>query len=94
MLDTVRWTVEAAHEGDTVERLVCNLEIICKLLKYVVDNPTQRFGQILRNAGVIVDFQRPPANPGDWNEVEWTNHFNEESKSTLVRMDKTEREKV
>ena len=30
-----------------------NLQILAQLLKYVDDNPDQRFGQILRNTGVV-----------------------------------------
>jgi hypothetical protein len=69
-----------------------NLLILWRLLRYVAANPDQRFGQVLRNTGVIVDFQRP-TQPGLWSEVEWMNHFNEEPAKMLERMNKTQREK-
>ena len=62
-------------------RKEANMEIVRLLVNYINDNPDQRFGQILRNVGVVVDY---------WNEQEmkkdWMNHFNEEPQAMLDRM--------
>ena len=68
-------------------RKEANLQILAKLTRYVMLNDDQRFAQILRNTGVIVDFQDPPG----VGEPKWANHFNEESTSMLKRMDKNEK---
>jgi hypothetical protein len=39
-----------------MSRLQDNLKILKELKRYVFENPDQRFGQILRNIGVIVDY--------------------------------------
>jgi hypothetical protein len=72
-------------------RKEANLFILAKITRYVNMYPDMRFGQALRNLGVVVDFQKPSVDPGDWNPVEWTNHFNEESTSMLKRMEQTEK---
>lgn len=76
-----------------MKRIVANAEIMVRLGRYLTQNPDIRFGQALRNLGIVVDFQKPPANPGEWNPVEWMNHFNEEPWDMLKRMDETKGEK-
>jgi len=73
-------------------RIRANIRILHKLAKYILSHPDQRFGQILRNTGLIVDFQKP-AKPGEFSPVEWMNHFNEEPDVMLIRMHNTEKEK-
>ena len=90
------WSVEKPDNTRylNVTRQTANRAIILKIARYIEENPDQRFGQILRNIGVIIDFQRPPRTPEGWNEVEWMNHFNEESDKMLERMNKLEKEKT
>ena len=70
-------------------RKEANIQILAKITEYVTLYPDTRFGQALRNLGVIVDFQDPPGH----GEPKWSNHFNEESDSILKRMDEREKEK-
>ena len=63
-------------------RKEANLQILAEIVNYAMINPDQRFGQILRNIGVIIDFQDPPGQ----GEPKWSNHFNEESASILNRL--------
>ena len=63
-------------------RKEANLQILAKLTQYAMLNDDQRFGQILRNSGAIIDFVGP-ANPQGDRDVLWFNHFNEESTSML-----------
>lgn len=67
-------------------RKEANLQILAKLTQYVMINDDQRFGQILRNSGVIIDFVG-----GDYTAPQWMNHFNEEPISMLKRMEATEK---
>jgi hypothetical protein len=71
-----------------VTRKDANIQILAKLTTYVMLNDDQRFGQILRNIGVIVDFMGMDRLDG---HVQWSNHFNEESTSILSRMEQTEK---
>ena len=75
-------------------RKQANLKILKELRAYVTHNPDQRFGQILRNIGIIVDFQAEPKEPGGWEPVQWGNHFNEEPEHMLKRMIETANKKV
>lgn len=61
-------------------RKVANLEIMNELSEYLAQNPTMRFGQALRNIGIIVDVSNPEGAP------KWTNHFYEESDDMLKRV--------
>ena len=72
-----------------MKRKDANLEIMNKLSEYLSKNPDQRFGQALRNTGVVVDFIFQQVDPPIY-EVQWTNHFNEEPDSMLKRMIETE----
>jgi hypothetical protein len=66
-----------------------NLEIMNRLSEYLTNNPDQRFGQALRNLGIINDFQDPPG----VGEPKWANHFNEEPSGMLKRMDERKKTK-
>ena len=70
-------------------RYELNLQIVAKLFNYLIENKDERFGQALRNVGVIVDFQDPPGA----GEPKWFNHFNEEPSSMLKRIEKTEKQR-
>jgi hypothetical protein len=59
-----------------------NLEILNQLSEYLSKNPDIRFGQALRNIGIVYDHQKPDGT------VEWANHFNEEPDMMLKRMEK------
>ena len=72
-------------------RFQANMNILYKLVKYAIANRDQRFGQILRNTGVIIDFMEPRSN--EWTP-RWTNHFNEESVQMLNRVSKTQKERT
>jgi hypothetical protein len=65
-----------------MKRLDANLEIMTRLSEYLTKNPDQRFGQALRNLGVIVDYYDPQN-----HEMMWMNHFQEEPDKILERMD-------
>ncbi len=69
-------------------RKEANIIILAKIAIYCNDNPDIRFGQALRNLGVIVDFMGMDKLEG---HVQWSNHFNEEPTSMLKRMEETEK---
>ena len=69
-----------------------NIQILARLTDYLMQNPDQRFGQALRNLGVIIDFQGP-ANPQGARDTLWMNHFNEEPTSILKRMETEEKKR-
>lgn len=66
-------------------RLEYNLAILRHLEEYVKACPDQRFGQILRNAGTIVETTVQPTVDG-FHVITWRDGFNEESNETLERM--------
>lgn len=70
-------------------RKEANLAILAKLTEHVMLNPDTRFGQALRNLGVIVDFKDPIKD----GPPEWMNHFNEEPVSMLKRMETEEKKR-
>lgn len=70
-----------------MNRQKANLAILERLYEYIVQNPDQRFGQILRNTGIVLDTR---AKFGDNVENIWVNGFYEESDSVLKRMDNYE----
>lgn len=68
-------------------RKEANLEILRRIKHYITMYPDIRFGQALRNLGVIVDFL------DDTNDiVQWANHFYEEPTNMLERMKKQKME--
>lgn len=64
-------------------RLKANRELIETLTDLVEQNPSQRFGQILRNYGFIKE-NRPakPSNP----DIYWQNEFYKEPSEVLQRV--------
>jgi hypothetical protein len=70
-------------------RKEANLQILAKITEHVMLNPDIRFGQTLRNLGVIVDFMGIGPLEGS---VQWSNHFNEEPTSMLKRMEEKEKQ--
>lgn len=72
-----------------MSRLTDNLTILKRLKTYVQRNPDQRFGQILRNIGIIVDYI-----PEGEHAPHWSNHFNEEPSTMLERMKQTKKGKL
>lgn len=70
-----------------MSRQYYNMIILWRLALYIRKNPDQRFGQILRNIGVVKDYMAD----GEWTP-RWTNHFNEEPKSIVERMDAVQKE--
>ena len=73
-----------------MKRRNANAEILGMLADYITENPDQRFGQILRNTGVVVDYQEVDVADNGTTLTKWTNHFNEEPDVTLKRMIETE----
>lgn len=67
--------------GFAYNRFKSNMEILEKLKEYLEEHPTQRFGQALRNLGIVVDRKD---NATDFPV--WENHFNEEPQLMLARM--------
>jgi hypothetical protein len=63
-----------------VTRKEANMEIIRLLVIQINQQRDVRFGQLLRNAGVIVDISNDEGPP------RWSNHFYEESDKMLERM--------
>lgn len=70
-----------------------NLQILAQLLKYADDNPDQRFGQILRNTGVVVDVGVRDSAQQEWETPEyyWMRGIHEEPIATLARMELNKR---
>ena len=60
-------------------RLDDNLAILERLRAYLLANPDQRFGQALRNLGVVDEVHSADGPP-------WRDGFNEEPSGTLHRM--------
>ena len=83
------WSYNSYSVGWKMTRKETNLEILRQLAHYVKMNPDQRFGQILRNTGVINDTWNPQTQSVDWN-----NHFNEEPQETLKRIKQTKKEGI
>ena len=73
-----------------MKRKEANLAILAQITHYVTMNPDMRFGQALRNMGVIMDY-RIVDEKGEFTGVGWMNHFNEESTSILKRVKETKK---
>lgn len=58
-----------------------NLKIVKRIWQACKDYPDWRFGQILRNLGVVEEYRNEEGVPESW-----INHFNKESVKTLERM--------
>jgi hypothetical protein len=71
-----------------MSRLSDNKAILEALTIAVEENPDSRFGQILRNIGVIVDVMDQKT-----FEVTWMNHFMEEPDIMLARIEQRKKEK-
>lgn len=67
-----------------MNRKEANMEIIRLLVNYINMCPDQRFGQVLRNAGVIIDWRDE-----ELHIIKWNNHFFEEPREMLTRVQKT-----
>lgn len=65
-------------------RTEANLELLNLLGDYIMNHPTQRFGQILRNLGVIREIRSGFA--PDSMPPQWVNDFNTESTEILRRV--------
>jgi hypothetical protein len=87
-----------AHKSETgpknerdARRQEDNLEIIRLLTEYVEANPSQRFGQVLRNTGVIKDIGVKGAHKPEWQTPDYyidRNLLFEEPNVILERMEK------
>ncbi len=53
------------------ERQLANLEILKLLLAYAAENPSQRFGQILRNTGILQDVGVKDSSREDWETPDY-----------------------
>lgn len=65
------------------QRKQVNLQIVEALRDYVNKHPEQRFGQILRNIGIVATV---PVDPMLMKGPYFTNIFNEEPEKTLARI--------
>jgi hypothetical protein len=65
-----------------------NLEILNRLSEYLAKNPDMRFGQALRNLGIVNDYK------DGYDALVWKNIFYEEPSKTLERMDERKKEIV
>lgn len=64
-------------------RIEANLELLNFLGDYIMNHPTERFGQVLRNLGIVVE-----SNLQEGGHI-WLNGFNEEPQDTLTRVKKS-----
>ena len=74
------------------QRMEDNLTILNVLKKYTEDNPTQRFGQILRNCGIICDVGVRDSSKPEWETPEYyvdRQIIFEEPSIILERIEKT-----
>ena len=71
------------------DRQIANKLIVELILQEIKMYPSLRFGQILRNLGVIVDYI-----PEGENSPVWSNHFNEEPQNMLKRIYETLNERT
>lgn len=72
-------------------RVAANLELIQVLAQYLTDHPTERFGQALRNLGIVSD-REVAINAGRGREeleLIWDNEFSTEPTATLARVKQT-----
>lgn len=72
-------------------RQVANLEIIKLLLAYAAENPSQRFGQILRNTGILQDIGVKDSSRQEWETPDYYIDrvlVHEEPQIILARMKK------
>jgi len=63
-----------------------NLLILWELLKLVLKNPEQRFGQIMRNYGVVRHTRPAKQEVCDERRIEWQDEFYFESETLLDRI--------
>lgn len=68
-------------------RSEANKEIIKRLKAALKENPELRFGQALRNLGVVREMRLPMV-----HQPLWANSFNTESEETLKEMQRIENE--
>lgn len=64
-----------------MNRQEANLKILWRLSAYIMNNPDQRFGQILANLGIV-----KACRPTRDHTVDWQNGFYEESIAVLERV--------
>ena len=71
-----------------------NVDILAHLFNYIVRNPDQRFGQILRNTGVVVDVGVRDSAQAEWETPDyyWARGVHEEPMATLARMESVKKE--
>ena len=81
------------HKIPKNPRQEANFHILAILLNYVEKNPDQRFGQVLRNTGVVVDVGVKDSSQHDWDSPDfyWVRGIHEEPMATLARMEATKR---
>lgn len=73
------------------ERQIANIEIMKLLLDYTVKNPSQRFGQILRNTGILQDVGVKDSSREEWETPDYYIDrvlIHEEPQIILARMKK------
>ena len=69
-----------------MDRRVANLKIVKMLWQACKDQPDSRFGQILRNLGVVREIRAEGDLTVEQRAPRWVNEFNTESEFTLNNM--------
>jgi len=54
-----------------IERELANYQILAILVRYAEKNPSQRFGQILRNTGLLQDVGVRDSSKADWETPDY-----------------------
>ena len=70
------------------KRLIANIEILNVLSKYIMDNPNQRFGQILKNIGAVQMKYGLPESDGYERPDGWVDEYNLEPDLLFDRIKK------
>lgn len=97
--DIVEETIDKVFASDkakaeaqklTYKRTKANMELLALLGRLLVANPSERFGQLLRNAGFIYEVRGPSCSEELDSTTLWQNEFNTEPWHILERVKRSE----
>ena len=74
------WGIFRPNKKFDLQRIKDNAKLLNHLGKYMLRHPTERFGQALRNVGLVRDFT------DEQGVTQWTNEFNTEPAQMLKRV--------